>query len=45
MLFYFLYIIHYAVPFAMAELGHKCLEPAGTLKYEPLNNCITVLTV
>ena len=33
------------VPFAIAELGQKCLEAAPTLKYEPLNICITVLSV
>ena len=27
----------------MAELGQKCIEAALTLKYEPLNSCITVL--
>ena len=35
----------YVVPFAITELGHKCLEPAATLKYEPLNSCITVLSI
>ena len=30
---------------AIAELGQKCFEVAPTLKYEPLNNCITVLSV
>ena len=25
----------YVVPFAIAELGHKCVEPAATLNYEP----------
>ena len=35
----------YIVPFAIAELGHKCVEPAATLKCEPLNSCITVLIV
>ena len=34
-----------AVPFAIAELGPKCLEAAPTLKYGPLNSCITVLSV
>ena len=29
----------------IAELGQKCFEVAPTLKYEPLNNCITVLSV
>ena len=38
-------IIRDIVPFAIAELGHKCLKPAATLKYESLNSCITVLTV
>ena len=33
------------VPFAIAELGQKCLEAASTLKYEPLNSCITVHSV
>ena len=35
----------YVVPFAIAELGHRGLEPAATLKYEPLNSCITVLSI
>ena len=35
----------YVVPFAITELGHKCLEPGATLKYEPLNSCITVLSI
>ena len=30
------------VPFAIAELGQRCLQAASTLKYEPLNSCITV---
>ena len=29
-------------PFAIAEFGQKCLEAASTLKYDPLNSCITV---
>ena len=29
----------------IAELGQKCLEAASTLKYEPLNSCITVHSV
>ena len=29
----------------ITKLGHKCLEPAATLKYEPLNSCITVLSI
>ena len=29
-------IFTYVVPFAIAELGHKCLEQAATLKYDPL---------
>ena len=33
------------VPFAITELGQKCLEAAPTLKYGPLNSCITVLSV
>ena len=33
------------VPFTIAELGQKCLEAASTLKYEPLNSCITVHSV
>ena len=33
------------VPFALAELGQKCLEAAPTLKYGPLNSSITVLSV
>ena len=33
------------VPFAIAELGQKCLEAVPTLKYEPFNSCITTLTV
>ena len=33
------------VPFVTAELGQKCLEAASTLKYEPLNSCITVHSV
>ena len=33
------------VPFAIAELGQKCLEAASTLKYEPLNSWITVHSV
>ena len=33
------------VPFAIAEFGQKCLEAASTLKYEPLNSCITVHSV
>ena len=28
----------------VAELGQKCLQAAPTLKYEPLNSCITVLS-
>ena len=32
-------------PFAIAEFGQKCLEAASTLKYEPLNSCITVHSV
>ena len=28
----------YVVPFAIAELGHKCLEPAATLTYEPYSS-------
>ena len=35
----------HVVPFAIAELGRKCLQPTATLKYEPLNSCITVLSV
>ena len=34
-----------AVPFAIAVFGQKCLEAASTLKYEPLNSCITVHSV
>ena len=30
---------------AKAELGQKRLEAAPTLKYEPLNSCITVQNV
>ena len=38
--------VHCAVRIAeIAELGRKCLKPAATLKYEPLNSCITELTV
>ena len=33
------------VPFAMAEFGQRCLEAASTLKYEPLNSCITLHSV
>ena len=33
------------VPFTIAELGQKCLEAAPTLKYGPVNSCITVLSV
>ena len=33
------------VPFAIAEFSQKCLEAASTLKYEPLNSCITVHSV
>ena len=33
------------VPFATAEFGQKCLKAASTLKYEPLNSCITVHSV
>ena len=33
------------VPFMIAEFYQKCLEAAATLKYEPLNSCITVLSV
>ena len=33
------------VPFAIVELGQKCLEAAPTRKYGPLNSCITVLSV
>ena len=29
----------------ITELGHKCLEPAAALKYEPLNSYITVLSI
>ena len=32
-------------PFTIAELGPKCLEPAATLKYEPLKSRITVLSL
>ena len=34
-----------AVPFAIAVFGQKCLEAASTLKYEPLNSCITAHSV
>ena len=34
---------HCALP--IPELGHKGLKPAATLKYEPLNSYITVLSV
>ena len=33
------------VPYAIAEFGQKCLEVASTLKYEPLNSCITAHSV
>ena len=33
------------VLFAIAEFSQKCLEAASTLKYEPLNSCITVHSV
>ena len=33
------------VPFTIAELGQKCVEAASTLKYEPLNSCITLQSV
>ena len=33
------------VPFTIAKLGQKCLEAAPKLKHEPLNSCITVLSV
>ena len=33
------------VLFAIAEFGQKCLEATFTLKYEPLNSCITVHSV
>ena len=32
-------------PVTIAKLGKKCLEAAPTLKYEPLNSYITVLSV
>ena len=38
------YEIH-EVPFAIAELGQKCLEAAPILRFEPLNSCITVFNV
>ena len=28
-----------------SRIGHKCLEAASTLEYEPLNSCITVHSV
>ena len=37
--------IRYSRTFAIAELGQKCLEAAPTLKYDPLNSSITVLSV
>ena len=38
--------VHCAVRIAeIAELGRRCLKLAATLKYEPLNSCITELTV
>ena len=33
------------IPFAIAELVHKCHEAAPTLKYGPLKSSITVLSV
>ena len=33
------------VPFAIAELVHKCLEAAPILKYQPLNSCTTLLNL
>ena len=30
------------VPFTIAKFSQKCLEAASTIKYEPLNSCITV---
>ena len=33
------------VPFVIAKLGQKYLEAASTLKYEPLNSCITVHSI
>ena len=33
------------VPFTIAELGQKCLEEVSTIKYEPLNSCITVHSI
>ena len=33
------------VPFAIAKFGQKCREAASTLKYEPLNSCLTVHSV
>ena len=33
------------VPFAIDKFSQKCLEAASTLKYEPLNSCITVHSV
>ena len=33
------------VPFALAELGQKCLELAPTLKYGLLNSSVTVFSI
>ena len=33
------------LPLVIAEFGQKCLEIAFTLKYEPLNSCITVHSI
>ena len=35
----------WVVPFAIAVFGQKCLEATSSLKYEPLNSCITVHSV
>ena len=29
----------------LRRIGHRCLEPAATPKYEPLDSCITVFIV
>ena len=39
--YFFTYILH----FEAGEIGHRCLEPAATPKYEPLDSCITVFIV
>ena len=39
------YKICCVVPFAIAELGQRCLEATPILKFESINSCIIVLNV